>query len=64
LTGFIQGQDVNASLLARCIRHVFAHGVLAANSSGLDSVVFDSVVSNLSGFLLDCMDQDFARRIV
>lgn len=38
---FIDGEDVNVSFLARCIRHVFAHGVLTANSFGLSAKSFD-----------------------
>ncbi len=64
LKSFTDGQDVNVSLLARCIRHVFAHGILSASSSGLDGTVFDCVVSNLSGCLLDSMDIDFDRRVI
>lgn len=60
---FINGQDVNVSFLARCTRHVFAHGVLTANSPGLSAKRFDQVSQIISDFLLDCMDQDFDRRI-
>lgn len=60
---FIDGQNVNISFLARCTRHVFAHGVLTANSAGLTAKRFDQVSQLISDFLLDCMDQDFDKRV-
>jgi hypothetical protein len=44
---FIDGEEVSVSFLARCIRHIFAHGILAAYSN----------------FLLNCMDSDFDERV-
>jgi hypothetical protein len=63
MQGFIQGENVNVSFLAKSIRHVFAHGVLTANSGGLSAKRFDRISQKLSDFLLDCMDSDFADRI-
>lgn len=60
---FIEGQDVNISFLARCTRHIFAHGVLTANSPNLSAKRFDQVSQVISDFLLDCMDQDFDKRV-
>jgi hypothetical protein len=60
---FIDGKDVNTSFLARCTRHVFAHGVLTANSPNLSAKRFDQVSQVISSFLLDCMDQDFDKRV-
>lgn len=60
---FIEGQEVNVSFLARCTRHVFAHGVLTANSPNLSAKRFDQVSQVISDFLLNCMDQDFDKRV-
>ena len=60
---FIDGQDVNISFLARGTRHVFAHGVLTANSPGLSAKRFDEVSQIISDFLLNCMDEDFDKRV-
>lgn len=63
MSNFIEGEDVNVSFLAKCVRHVFAHGVLAANSSGLSAEKFDKISMIISTFLLDCMDKDFESKI-
>jgi hypothetical protein len=60
---FKAGHDINVSCFARSIRHVFAHGVLSANSTGLSPKRFNQVSLIISNFLLDCMDQDFDRRV-
>jgi hypothetical protein len=60
---FTNGQDVNISFLARCTRHVFAHGVLTANSTGLSAKRLTQVSQIISDFLLNCMDQDFDKRV-
>jgi hypothetical protein len=57
------GHDINVSCLAKCIRHVFAHGILAANSTGLSPKRFDQISQIISDFLLNCMDQDFDQRV-
>lgn len=63
MSGFIKGQDINVSCLARCIRHVFAHGVLTANSTRLSPKRFEQVSQIISDFLLNCMDEDFDKRV-
>ncbi len=63
LNSFIEGNDINVSYLARSIRHIFAHGVLSAHSVGLSSSNFDQISQLISEFLLDCMDEDFDRRV-
>lgn len=60
---FINGQDVNVSFLAKCTRHVFAHGVLAAHSTNLSSKRFEEVSQIIANFLLDCMDQHFDKHV-
>ena len=60
---FMSGQDVNVSFLARCTRHIFAHGVLTANSPNLSAKKFDQVSQLISDFLLTSMDQDFEARV-
>ncbi|MGA1409612.1 MAG: hypothetical protein ACO37W_07755 [Prochlorotrichaceae cyanobacterium] len=60
---FIEGQEVNISFLARCTRHVFAHGILTASSPNLSATRFDQVSQVISDFLLNCMDQDFDKRV-
>ncbi|MCU0537769.1 MAG: hypothetical protein MUD14_28110 [Hydrococcus sp. Prado102] len=60
---FREGRDVNVSCFARCIRHVFAHGILTANSTGLSPKRFDRVSQIISDFLLNCMDEDFDKRV-
>ncbi|MBD2076969.1 hypothetical protein H6F86_24400 [Phormidium sp. FACHB-592] len=60
---FIDEQAINVSCFAGGIRHVFAHGILTANASGLSPQRFDQVSQIVSGFLLDCMDQDFDERV-
>lgn len=60
---FINGKDVNISFLARCTRHIFAHGILAANSAGISANKFHQISQVISDFLLDCMDADFDRRV-
>lgn len=60
---FINGEDVNISFLARCTRHVFAHGILTANSPGISAKKFDQISQVISTFLLDCMDEDFDKRV-
>jgi hypothetical protein len=63
ISDFVAGQDVNVSCLARSIRHVFAHGVLTANSTGISPKRFDQISQLISDFLLDCMDKDFNTRV-
>jgi hypothetical protein len=63
MENFIRGGDVNVSFLAKSMRHVFAHGVLTANSGGLSPKRFDGISQKISDFLLDCMDSDFDTRI-
>lgn len=63
LYSFIEGNSVNVSCFARSIRHVFAHGVLSAHAVGLSSQKFDQISQLISEFLLDCMDEDFDRRV-
>ena len=60
---FKDGQEVNVSCLARSIRHVFAHGILAATSTGLSPKRFNQVSQLISDFLLNCMDEDFDERV-
>ncbi|MGB3403324.1 MAG: hypothetical protein WBA77_11595 [Microcoleaceae cyanobacterium] len=60
---FKAGDDINVSCFARSIRHVFAHGILSANSTGLSPKRFNQLSLIISNFLLDCMDEDFDRRI-
>lgn len=60
---FNAGKEVNVSCLARSIRHVFAHGILAATSTGLSPKRFNQVSELISDFLLNCMDQDFDKRV-
>ncbi|WP_250566035.1 hypothetical protein [Adonisia turfae] len=62
MSDFQNGQTVNVSFLARCIRHVFAHGILAANSTQLSPKRFNQISQVISDFLLNCMDQDFDNR--
>lgn len=64
MSEFVTGQDVNVSCLARCIRHVFAHGVLTANAPGLSAKRFDQMSQIISDFLLNCMDEDFDKRVL
>ncbi len=63
MSEFMSGQDVNISFLARCTRHIFAHGVLTANAPNLSAKKFDQVSQLLSDFLLTSMDQDFENRV-
>jgi hypothetical protein len=56
---FIDGREVNVSFLAKCIRHIFAHGILAAHSSELSAKKFEEISQVISDFLLTCMDKDF-----
>jgi hypothetical protein len=63
MSNFILGEEANVSFLGRCVRHVFAHGVLTANSSGLSVENFDAISKIISNFLLDCMDKDFDSKI-
>jgi hypothetical protein len=63
MSDFKDNKDVNVSCFARSIRHVFAHGVLAANSTGLSPKRFNQVSQSISDFLLNCMDQDFDDRV-
>jgi hypothetical protein len=60
---FKAGDNINVSCFARSIRHVFAHGVLSANSTGLSPKRFNQLSLIISNFLLDCTDQDFDRRV-
>jgi hypothetical protein len=63
MSDFKDDRDVNVSCFARSIRHVFAHGILAANSTGLSPKRFNQVSQSISDFLLNCMDQDFDDRV-
>jgi hypothetical protein len=60
---FKGNKDINVSCLARCIRNVFAHGIIAANSTGLSPKRFDQVSQAIADFLLRCMDEDFDERV-
>jgi hypothetical protein len=60
---FQAGKDVNVSFLARCTRHIFAHGILTANSSRLSVKRFSQISQMISDFLLHCMDEDFNQRV-
>ncbi len=63
MQGFMDGQAVSVSFLAKCIRHIFAHGILAAHSSGLSARKFEQISQVIADFLLDCMDEDFDQRV-
>lgn len=63
MSEFTSGQDVNISFLARCTRHIFAHGVLTANSPNLSAKRFNQISRLISDFLLACMEQDFENRV-
>lgn len=56
-------KEINVSFLAKCMRHVFAHGILTANAMGLSPKRFDQVSQTISDFLLSCMDKDFDERV-
>jgi hypothetical protein len=65
MNSFIEGgsSDINISFLAKSIRHVFAHGVLTGNAGGLSAKRFEKIAKLISDFLLECMDDDFERRV-
>jgi hypothetical protein len=60
---FISGENVNVSFLAKAIRHIFSHGILAANSGGLPPKKIYEISQKISEFLLDCMDDHFDRLV-
>lgn len=64
LTDFTEGAQANVSLIARCIRHVFAHGILSANSAGLSAEKFNELARVVCDFLLDVMDRDFTEKLM
>lgn len=62
MDSFVKGTDVNVSFLARGVRRVFAHGVMAGAPAGVSGATFDEISQRVSTFLLDCMNSDFSDR--
>jgi hypothetical protein len=46
------------------VRHIFAHGHLAANSYGINPNHVAAACGTISDFLLDFMDSDFTSRMI
>ncbi|WP_460194429.1 hypothetical protein [Thermosynechococcus sp. FA-CM-4201] len=63
LEDFKNGQEVNVTCLAKSIRHIFAHGKIAAHSPGLSSDKINTICTLTSDFLLETMDNDFEKRV-
>lgn len=63
LENFKNGQEVNVTCLAKSIRHIFAHGKIAAHSAGLSSNKINTICTLTSDFLLETMDSDFEKRV-
>jgi hypothetical protein len=59
-----EGSCENVSHLSASIRHIFAHGHLAAHSHGIKPNQVASACATVSEFLLDFMEDDFTGRMV
>jgi hypothetical protein len=60
---YLLGQPCNPFFLASGIRHLFAHGVLTPNPSGVTSITVRNVSRYLSRVLCKVMDREFEKRI-
>lgn len=63
LEGFKNGQEINLTCIAKSIRHIFAHGKIAAHSPRLSSNKINTICTLTSDFLLETMDNDFEKRV-
>lgn len=63
LEKFLGNRDFNATYLASTIRHVFAHGTLAANPGGVRAQNIVLITREVNGFLFEIMETDFSARI-
>lgn len=57
------GQEINVTCIVKNIRHIFAHGKIAAPSSGLSFNKINTICTLTSDFLLETMDNDFEKRV-
>src|SRR5262249_11820048 len=63
LTGCRKGTCSNVACLSASVRHIFAHGHLAANSHDINPKQVAHACKGISDFLLDFMECDFSKRI-
>lgn len=63
LTACREGVTHDIFCLSAAIRHIFAHGHLAANSNDIDPKRVSRACEGVANFLLDFMECDFSRRI-
>jgi hypothetical protein len=64
LTACRDGTCADVTCLSAAVRHIFAHGHLAANSSDINPNQVARACEGLSDFLLGFMECDFSRRVV
>jgi hypothetical protein len=58
-----EGTCCNVFYLSASVRHIFAHGHLAANSYGMNPDHVAAACGTISDFLLDFMEADFTLRV-
>ena len=59
LENYMANDPCNVAYLASAVRHIFAHGWLTPNAGGGEAAIAARICSELSGFLLYFMDQQF-----
>ena len=57
------GESTNVAYLSAAVRHIFAHGHLAANANGVNPKNANKACLSVSDFLLRFMDVEFTRKI-
>jgi hypothetical protein len=63
LDKFLNNEECNVTYLASSIRHVFAHGTLAASPGGVDADNIVLITKEINCFLFGVMEADFASRL-
>jgi hypothetical protein len=63
LTACKEKRCFNVGVISASIRHIFAHGHLAANANGINPDRVYHICQKLSDFLLEYIDSDFEHRV-
>lgn len=63
LTKCKRGECTNVAYVSAAVRHIFAHGHLAANANSVNPKSINRACMSMSEFLLRFMDAEFTRKI-
>ena len=63
LDAILRGENINVAHLSAAIRHIFAHGYLAAHTNGASPAKIYAICKAVSDFLLGFVDQEFSVKV-